>query len=249
MDITTFMDAHTPSLSPVERALAFSAMEDAKAEAIERREQAERDAYRQERTEALVFANRQGGDVLGGLQMARAAFGAADDQVRDLSAQLERAEARRNSAHESIQLLSRRLDEMTAAVSRSAPPPSSGVEGALSRAQEALREAQAQRRVDAMLARTRPGRSRPFGPGGLAVRSEQVTCDACLAVGATPEESFMIHHTDADGQPLSVPADAPVPVPPDETDRAAGRRGREITRLTTSDGMGQVGTLYGEAVR
>jgi hypothetical protein len=246
MDITTFMDAHTPDLSPVQRALAFSAMEDAKAEAIERREQAERDAYRQERTEALVFANRQGGDVLGGLQMARAAFGAADDQVRDLSAQLERAEARRNSAHESIQLLSRRLDEMTAAVSRSAPSPSSGVEGTLSRAQEALREAQAERRVDAMLARGRSGaRARPFARGGRAARSEQVTCDACLAVGATPEESFLIHHTDADGNPLA----ELTTVPPDDSERSAAGYGLEITRLTTSDGMGQVGTLYGEAVR
>jgi hypothetical protein len=37
-----------------------------------------------------------------------------------------------------------------------------------------------------------------------AVRSEQpVTCPGCVALGVTAEESFLIHHSDADGRPVA----------------------------------------------
>jgi hypothetical protein len=64
---------------------------------------------------------------------------------------------------------------------------------------------------------------RPFAsasPAGFAVRSEAAACEACTAIGATPEESFWIHHTDADGQPVASPGEAEVP-----SGQEAGRSG------------------------
>lgn len=73
---------------------------------------------------------------------------------------------------------------VTATVSRSDDP------DMLSDTKRMLAEA----RVDAMLAqRSAQGPARrPKGHGGLAVRSE-VTCADCIKVGATPEQSFLIH--------------------------------------------------------
>src|SRR5689334_18786503 len=94
------------------------------------------------------------------------------------------------------------MAEVTGMAQRSAPD---GIEGALSRAERAIREAEAARRVDAMLSgrKARPARRRlPFD---VAVRSEQaVSCTECTAAGATWEESVLIHH--GDGLP-AVPGD------------------------------------------
>jgi hypothetical protein len=125
-----------------------------------------------------------------------------------------------------------RMAAVSEQVRRSAPLPD-GVEGAAFRCQEQLREhlefaARTRQAWQAAQAGTGP---RPFvSRGGVAVRSEQVTSEACLAVGATPEEAFMIHHTDADGNPLSVSPDVPVPVPDDAADRSAAGYRREISR-------------------
>jgi hypothetical protein len=62
---------------------------------------------------------------------------------------------------------------------------------------------------------------RPKG-GGDAVRGEPLDCEACIAVGATAEESFLIHHSDASGRPLSGEPAAPVPVPDDAERRVRG---------------------------
>jgi hypothetical protein len=60
-------------------------------------------------------------------------------------------------------------------------------------------------------------------------------------MGATEEEAFAIHHPE-----LLPPMPAAVP---DDSERSAAGYGRDITRLTSADGMGQVGTLSGWAVR
>jgi hypothetical protein len=74
--------------------------------------------------------------------------------------------------------------------------------------------------------RSRPER-RPF-----AVRNDgEVTCPACREVGADSVESFLIHHSDADGRPLAAGNDVPVTVPGDNTERSAAGYGQEITRL------------------
>jgi hypothetical protein len=67
---------------------------------------------------------------------------------------------------------------------------------------------QATRAKMAAAAAGRPA-PRPFGSisRGAAVRGEQPPCEACAAVGATPDESFWIHHLDADGRPVSAEAE------------------------------------------
>jgi hypothetical protein len=72
-----------------------------------------------------------------------------------------------------------------------------------------------------------PRSARPFA-GGVAVRAEGVTCEACIAVGADEQESFLIHHMDADGRPLAAAADVPVAV--DDTERSGYASGWEIVR-------------------
>src|SRR5438094_806752 len=79
-------------------------------------------------------------------------------------------------------------------------------------------------------------RGRPFGRGA-AVRSDggDVPCADCLAMGATPEESFLIH---SDPQPVPVP---------DDGERSA-RPGREITRIVEGGRMGQESDLNGRLI-
>jgi hypothetical protein len=133
----------------VEKALAFSAMDDVRDQAAAEREDAARQVAAGERTEALVVGNRLGGDALGNLQRARAAEEAADDECRDLAALSAKAEAKRDRARGNVEFWAQRAAEVTGQAQRSAPP---GVEGALSRAQEALRQEASRRKVDAMLA-------------------------------------------------------------------------------------------------
>ena len=107
-----------------------------------------------------------------------------------------------------------------------------GVEGAVQRAQAVARELQTEARIEARVAR----RGRPFGRGA-AVRSDggDVPCADCLAMGATPEESFLIH---SDPQPVPVP---------DDGERSA-RPGREITRIVEGGRMGQESDLNGRLI-
>jgi hypothetical protein len=86
----------------------------------------------------------------------------------------------------------------------------------------------------------------PFARRSVAARNEPVTCPGCIAVNATSEESFLIHHSDADGNPL---AETPAAVPPDNTDRQAAEVER-LMRLGYSWESAQLAvTPYGEAVR
>jgi hypothetical protein len=121
MDEIEFLDRRQADLSPAERALALSAAADARTDSKDRREEAARHAAAQYRTEALTLANRAGGDVLGQLSRFRTECAEADDRVRDLADQLARATAKRDRLSECIRGAQGRLDEMTSAVSRSAP--------------------------------------------------------------------------------------------------------------------------------
>jgi hypothetical protein len=203
-------------LSPLERASALTAMRDRKDQLEAERDQADKAAAAAERREALEFHNAQAGDPLGHLSLARARFTEHDDRCRDLRDQLRKAEAKRDRSRGEIEWWARQLEPVEQAAQRSRVP-SDPVEAAVYRAHEAFRDT-----TRAMRTGTRP---RPFGRGVIA-RSE-VTCEHCKAMGldVTPEESFLIHHMDADGNPLSAQPDRPVPVPDD------AERAREVGRL------------------
>jgi hypothetical protein len=85
----------------------------------------------------------------------------------------------------------------------------------------------------------------PFARRSVAVRSEPVTCPGCIAVGASAEESFLIHHSDADGQPLAAVPD----VPPDDTDRRAAEAQRLMELGYSWESAHLAAIPYGEAVR
>ena len=189
MDVTTFLDRHHADLTPLERAMVLSAADDAKADGQDSRQKAERQAAAEERVERLTLANRQGHDPIGELRRARELCSAADDEVRDLADKLAKATVRRDRRQERIQSLSRQLDEITAAVSR---VPATGIEGAASRAQEALREANAERRVEHMLSRA-AATPRPAPPaersGPVAAAGRMITrvCGGGLTGNHAPE--------------------------------------------------------------
>ena len=143
--------------------------------------------------------------------------------------------------------LRRQIEDAQAAIAPQQQREADPVEAASRHAHQIFAEITRQRFAEAQ-AGTR--RARPFaGRGGAAVRNEPVECEACIAVGASPEESFLIHHCDADGNLLSGSPDVPVPVPRDDDRRSATGFGRELTRITSADGMGQPSTLTGVAVR
>jgi hypothetical protein len=234
---------------PAARAMLKSDAADRAAELAERRADAERQAQRQEQAEMLALQNRQMGDPIGELSRARAAAGQVQDRIADLESQLERERAKLSRAQSNVEFFAERSQAVTDAVSRSAPL--SGIEGAISRAQAAHREyVAASRRAWAEAQAGTARRERPFvSRGGVAARSEPVTCPGCIAVGATPEQSFWIHHSDADGNPLASAPD-PVPVPPDDTDRrSAAGYGPEIIRVCAAGGNGQPGNYAPELMR
>jgi hypothetical protein len=158
-----------------------------------------------------------------------------------------------------VERLQRRADSLRRQIGQAqaviAPPAQRDldpVEAAASRAHRAFVETTRALWAEAQTGAARQA-PRPFA-GGVAVRGEM--CPECAAIGASAAESFLIH---SDPAPETVPADfdsgqlAEYPSQLNDWDtehrRAAVGAGREITRLTTIDGMGQVGTLTGVAVR
>jgi hypothetical protein len=235
MDTSTWLgEFAADDLSPLERSMALAAMRDRKDDLDAEREQADKDAAAGERREALMLANHQAGDPLGQMSLARARFAEYDDRCRDLADQLRRAEAKRDRAAESVEFFARRAQEARDMVSRSAPADPAAA--AVQRAREVHREFA--RNTRAALSEAVTGRRPKGGRGGFAVRNEPVTCKACIAVGASPWESWEIHHSDADGNPVSAPSGTPVPAPvPDNGEQEAGRLmdlgySREIAELS-----------------
>jgi len=223
MDSVGWLNEQVPhDATPRELALAAERQQDARAAIETKCEEAERQAAAENRLEALQFAERQFGNPLAEMSRARSALSDADDVCRDLRDQLRKAEAKRSRAEGNVKFWAERAGEAAAVVSRAAP--AGGVEGAVSRAAEALREHQAQQRVERLLSRSSPGR-RP--KGGFAVRGDggEVTCQDCLNMGATEAESFAIHHPE-----LLPPMGTEVTVP-DDSERSARGYGREITRV------------------
>jgi hypothetical protein len=212
--------------TPLEAAQAAERRADAREAAEEREREERRQVAAEQRLEALTFGERAFGAPLAGMAAARAQFERADDELRDLAERVRKAEARRDRARASLEFFAQRAQEASELVSRSAVP-ANPLEAAVRSAHaEFVRETR-QAVSAAAGGRPRPRGSRPFGGRGVAVRSEPVSCQACAAVGASPEESFLIHHSDADGQPV---ASDPQPVPvPDSTERS-GRGGRVIYR-------------------
>ena len=91
----------------------------------------------------------------------------------------------------------------------------------------------------------RSGRRRPFG---AVRRSEPVTCQDCLSMGATPEEAFAIHHPE-----LLPPMPPPMPPGSQAAQAEAERRRRETDRLMRLGYSRETAELsavpYGEAAR
>jgi hypothetical protein len=153
-----------------------------------RRERASADAAEAAR-ENMALANRQFGDPLGNATRAQMAVAEARDKVRHLEEQLETARGVLHRAAGEYVDWQEQAEIVTATASRSAP------HDLLAGAREALTDHQV-RQMAAQRSQA-PGRH-PKGHGGLARRSE-VTCHECIAAGASPEESWLIHQ-DPDAQ-------------------------------------------------
>jgi hypothetical protein len=234
MDELEFLNERSANLTGLSRVLALAAADDARADAADARARAERQAEAERRAEVLAWGNRQLGNPLGELSRFRSEHAEADDRVRDLADQLEKATKKRDRLAEAIRGRTQQLDEITASLSRSAPL-NDPVTVAADVARTAFLEhaayvARSRQAWQAAQAGTGP---RPFASrGGVAVRNEPVTCPECLKCGFTPEQSFEVHHSDVNGNPISASSDdVPVPVPPDDVaDRSAAGYGQEISR-------------------
>src|SRR5438552_1169796 len=90
-------------------ALAQAQAAEAAQEAAEEREAAATQARYAERAEALALQNRSLGDPIGGIRQAQAKLADCQDMVDELSEQLRRAEALRDSARSSVAFWSDRL--------------------------------------------------------------------------------------------------------------------------------------------
>jgi hypothetical protein len=230
MNEADFLAAHTASLSPLERALAGDAARDALADADDRRKEAERAAAAQERAELLQLACYRGGVQPGELQRLRSLAAETDDEIHNLQAQLERAEAKRSRVTGNLEALMTQLDLISRAVAvRSSAPVDLYAPAKAALAEHRAYVARSRQLWQA--AQNGKRESRPFA-GGVAVRGEpgDVECDACKAVGATPAESFWIHHSGPDGEPLAGSPEVPVRVPDDDSERSAAGHRREIRR-------------------
>jgi len=92
--------------------------------------------------------------------------------------------------------------------------PEDPLQAASRRAHQVFTEVTRQRMAEAQARRAAPRERRPFGsasPGGAAVRSEPVTCPECIKCGFTAEQSFVVHHTDADGRPIAAASEVAEP--------------------------------------
>ena len=228
--------------TPFGKALSDSARQEGREAAEERRQEAERAAAREQRAEAMAFAAQQLGNPLAEMSRARQAVTVYGEEVADLQAQLAKAEAKLSRARSNLEFFAERAQQATSLASRSWSPSGDPLERASHEAHRMFREAS--RAMWADVTAGRPTRApHPF-VSGTAVRSEPVTCEACKAIGATADESFLIHHTDAEGRPVSVDGETPVKVPPDDAERSAWG-GREITRVLDSGSYGQLAGLSG----
>jgi hypothetical protein len=191
-------------VSPLEAAQIASARQDAAEVRQEAQAQAERAAQAQDRADALQFAERAHGHPLAELSRARNVLLAADDEYRDAAAAFRKAEVKRARAASNVEFFAQRAAQVQEVAQRSAGPSGDPLEQAQRAAHRAYISATRARMSDAALGRAPKGR-RPFA--GVAVRAEGVVCEHCVTMGATPEESFLIHHTDANGNLVAAAAE------------------------------------------
>ena len=188
-------------LSPVAKAQALEQMADAREAAAERREAGVREAAREQRLESMLFANRQAGDPLGGIQRARAAYTDADDECRELAAQLERAQAKRGRAEANVAFFAERAQQANQLATRSASA------DLLSPAREALADAAAAR-VERMLAAASVSRPKELSRSrGDAVRRSE-HCVHCINDGVDDETSYLLHLDPELDVPVTTPEQA-----------------------------------------
>jgi len=136
-----------------------------------------------ERRETTAMLNALHGNPLAELSRAQQAAAAARDEVNDLEVRLAGARERLRAAAESVVDFGAAADEVLNASARRSSP------DLLQGAREALTDVQLRQMAVARSGRERP----PFAHGGHAARSEPVTCSECIKLGATPEESFVLH--------------------------------------------------------
>jgi len=186
------LSAMAADSTPGERARMQMDAADRREQVQADREQAEREAARQERTESLALADRQLGNPLGELSRARAALSDAQDQVLELAGQLEVARGRESRSRANLVFWAERMGSVTDSVERSAQ--CDPFEAARTRATEAHREFARNTRqaMRAAAAGEAPRSRRPFA--AVAVRGEEQNCKHCRQLGATEQESFAIHH-------------------------------------------------------
>lgn len=142
---------------------------------------------RGERVAARVRRMLERGQI-GGLEAARMMDGDFGDAAR--AEQLERQ----------CERLGRQVREAQAMI---APPQERQLDGVAEAGRHAhatFVEVTRQRFADAQAGR--PASRRPFGSISRGAVPGEVTCGECLALGATPEESFLIHN---DPDPVPVP--------------------------------------------
>ena len=181
------------------------------------RTEAERAAAIEGEREARLIRYAQLG--LGGRSLGEVFAAAGRDLDEDAEYEAARAVmAKIERRRESRARAQRFQAEQVTAVSR-AQVPADPLEAAQRRAHEAF--AAATRHQLAEAATGTPQRERRPFAGGVAVRSE-VTCQHCYEVGATAEESFLLHQ---DPSPPPVPAGvAPSSAPPRPSRRLATHR-------------------------
>jgi hypothetical protein len=190
----------------------------AQQEAAEAAGDREREAAQAERSDArataMYLAGMQPGATLARAQQmadARAEIQDHRDAIAKLERRLERFQ-RQAAAEAETMTRAAGMAERSAALDP--------VAEALQRAREAHREYVTRSR--AALSGAVTGR-RPFG--GVVRRSDPADCPHCLALDATPEESFAIHHPE-----LLPPLGAEPVTVPDDSERAQYGSGPEITR-------------------
>jgi hypothetical protein len=182
--------------------------------------------------ETMLSLNSQMGDPIGHVSRYQAACSELRGEVDDLEAQLTAARGRLNRAAQNLVHWTEAADEI-----RSIAAQRSDTGDLLAPAKQLLAGHQqylaASRAAVAAVQAGTPRQPRPFAGHGDARRSEPVTCPHCIKCGFTPEQSFEIHHTDADGRPIAAAEQA------DQADQAqreghARLTGREITRTANN---------------
>jgi hypothetical protein len=173
----------TPDRAELEQAAAERAAADALAE----------------RRETTAMLNRMQGDPIGNVSRAQLAVASLRDEEADLTAKLDAVRGRLRQAAEALVDWSATADDVLSATAQRSHTPD-----LLAPAREALTDHQI--RQMAAVRSQAPGR-RPFGHGGHARRSE-VTCHECLKVGASAEESWLIHNDPCPPEVPDFPSEA-----------------------------------------